>query len=533
MTITRTYSLADLFELVAGAMSEREALLCGTRRFTYGELDERANRLAGHLQSRGVGAGDTVGLQLYNGPEYVEGFFAACKLRAIPFNINYRYVADELRYLYDNAALSALLYSKPLAGVVQPLLPGFPGVKVLLESGEAYEAALAAASPEYDVPQRSDDDLSLLYTGGTTGRPKGVMWPHKSLFFGALGGGGFFRKEGPIRRPEEIADAARASPPLRFMPLSPLMHGAALWATLASLFAGQTGILRDEVTFDPVKIWDLASREGANMLSVVGDAMAVPLLDALKANPGRWDLSRIVHFGSGGGLFSEHVQQELKGFLPNAVISDSMSSSESGLSGSGGKPQSGEGFIRIPARADIRVLAHDGSRFVGPGEEGILVRSGNLAIGYWRDPVKTAETFVSIDGVRYVVTGDVVKIGPDGSMTVLGRGSQCINTGGEKVYTEEIEEVLRRHEAVADAVVVGVADARWGSRVTAVVQLRSGATADAAALQGHCRRHLADYKTPRTVVFVAQMQRSPAGKADYRWAREAVLAAGSAVQTSC
>ncbi|MBK7251442.1 MAG: AMP-binding protein [Gammaproteobacteria bacterium] len=528
MAITRTFSLADLFELVAGALPGRVAIICGARRSTYGELEERASRLASHLQRHGVGAGDTVGLQLHNGPEYLEGFFAACKLRAIPLNVNYRYVAGELRYLYDNAGLAALLYSQPLAGVVEPLLPEFPGIRVALQAGAPYESALAAASPAYAVPQRSDDDLSLLYTGGTTGMPKGTMWPHRSLFFGALGGGGFYRREGPVRTPEEIVDAARGSHPLRFMPLSPLMHGAALWATLVSVFAGQTVVLRDEVAFDAEKIWDTVVREGVNSISIVGDAMAVPLLDALEAHPGRWDLSRLVHIGSGGGLFSTHVQQKLKGFLPNVTILDSMSSSESGLSGSGSKPQSGAGFIRIPPRADLRVLAHDRSRFVGPGEEGILVRSGHLAIGYWRDPKKSAETFVTIDGLRYVVTGDIVKVEPDGSLTVLGRGSQCINTGGEKVFPEEVEEILRRHEGVADALVVGVPDPRWGNRVAAVVRLRPGRHADAASLQAHCREHIAGYKVPKSIAFVDEMKRSPAGKADYRWARDTVLAGDSA-----
>ena len=519
MSITRTYSLADLFEIVAAAVPDREAIVCGARRFTYAQLDARANRLAAFFQSKGIGPGDTVGLQLYNGPEYLEGLLAACKLRAIPLNINYRYVASELRYLYDNAKLSALIYSAPLAAAVEPLLPDYPEIKAVLVSGENYESALAATQSEYDVPQRSGDDLSLLYTGGTTGMPKGVMWPHQSLFFGALGGGGFYRKEGPIKTPDEIADVARNGHPLRYMAIAPLMHGAALWATLVSLFAGQTVITRDQVEFDAEKVWDLAEQEQANIISVVGDAIASPMVEALKAHPNRWNLSRLVHIGSGGGLFSAHVQAELKRLLPRIVVADSIGTSEGGTLGGGAKPESGEGFIKLAARPDIKVLSLQHDRYVGPGEDGVLVRTGNVAVGYWGDPKKTAETFTSLDGEKIVITGDMARVLEDGSIVVLGRGSQCINTGGEKVFPEEVEEKLTSHEAVLDALVVGIPDARWGSKVAAVVSLHPGAKVDAEALQDHCRRDLAGYKVPKSIVFVDQVVRSPAGKADYRWAK--------------
>ncbi len=526
MAPVRTYSFADLFELVAAAVPEREAAVCGAHRLTYRQLNERADRLASHLQAKGIRPGDRVGLQLFNGSEYLEGFFAACKLRAVPININYRYVADELRYIYDNAGLSVLLYSPALAATVQPLLPEFPGIKEALAAGPAYEAALAAASVSYDVPQRSDDDLSLLYTGGTTGMPKGVMWPHKSLFFSALGGGGFYRKEGPITSPEEIGPVAKAGHPLRYMAIAPMMHGASMWASLVALMAGQTVVMREEVEFNAEKIWDLAAQEGVNIVAVVGDAMAVPLLDALKANPTRWDLSRIVHLGSGGGLFSGHVQQELRALLPRANVSDSMGSSESGTLGAGGKPASGEGFIKIAARPDLVILAHTLDRIAEPDEEGVLARSGNVAVGYWGDPAKSATTFFSLDGLRYAATGDTAKRDADGNIVVLGRGSQCINSGGEKIFPEEVEEVLHRHPAVADALVVGASDPRFGKKVIAVVVLRPGHKADPEALREFCRQHIAGYKVPKNVVFVDEMQRSPAGKANYRWATGVAEAQG-------
>ncbi len=504
---------------MAEAVPDREAAVCGNRRLTYAQLNERADRLAAHLQSKGVGPGHTVGLQLYNGTEYLEAYIAACKLRAIPLNINYRYVAHELRYMYDNAKLSALVYSAPLAGEVEPLLPDYPGIKVALSPGEEYEARLAAAGRDYTVPQRSGDDISLLYTGGTTGMPKGVMWPHQSLFFSALGGGGFFRQEGPIKTPEEIAGVARGGYPLRYLAIAPLMHGAALWASLVSLFAGQTVLMLDHVEFNAEQTWDFAVREHANIISVVGDAMAMPLVAALKAHPGRWNLSALKHVGSGGGLFSAHLQQELRDLL-NVTVADSMGSSEGGTFGSGAKPEGGEGFIKLAPRPDLKVLSIERDRFVGPGESGILVRVGNVAVGYWGDEKKSAETFVTLNGERLAISGDMAKVLEDGSIVVLGRGSQCINSGGEKIFPEEVEEVLHRHESVADALVVGVPDPRWGSKVVAVVSLHPGAKPDAAALNAFCRGFLAGYKVPKEVVFVDQVARSPAGKADYRWAKE-------------
>lgn len=520
MSRTITYSLADLFESVAAAVPEREAIVCGNRRLTFAQLDDRANRLAAYFQSMGVGAGDTVGLQLYNGSEYLEGYLAACKLRAIPLNINYRYVANELRYIYDNAKLAVLMYSAPLAVEVTSVLPDYPGIKAVLVPGADYEAVLEESGSGYVVPQRSGEDLSLLYTGGTTGMPKGVMWPHQSLFFSALGGGGFYRKEGPVKSPEELAEVAKAAPPLRYMAIAPLMHSAALWASLASLFNGLAVIMRDEVEFDAPKIWYLAEREKANIISVVGDALAVPLVDALKANPGRWNLSAVINIGSGGGLFSSHVQQELRQLLPNVVVNDSIGSSESGSLGSGSKPENGEGFIKLAPRQDLQVLALTRDRFVGPGEEGVLVRVGNVAVGYWGDPQKTADIFTTLNGQRIVITGDMAKVLDDGSIVVLGRGSQCINTGGEKVFPEEVEEILHRHEAVADALVVGVPDSRWGSKVVAVLSVRAGVRVEQGELEDYCRHYLAGYKVPKAIVIVDEVMRSPAGKANYRWAKE-------------
>lgn len=515
-----TYNLADLFEIVAAEVPERTALVHGELRTTYADLNQRANRLAECLQRAGVSSGDTVGLQLYNGPEYLEGFLAACKLGAMPVNINYRYVADELRYIYGNARLKALLYSESLADTVEPLLSEFGSLALALRSGAPYESALAGSTGQLGAVQRSDDDLILLYTGGTTGLPKGVMWPHRALFFGALGGGGFYRAEGPVQSPQELAAVVRNGPPLCYFAVAPLMHGASLWATLVSLLAGHRVVMRPQIEFDAESIWTLAVEQDVNIIAIVGDAMGMPLLEALRSNPGRWDLSRLMVVGSGGALFSAHIQQGLREELPHVRVADSMGSSESGVLGSGGRPASGEGLIQLPERSDLAVVSGDLTRLLPPGEEGYLARSGHVPVGYFGDPLKSAETFFVLDGVRYANSGDRALQLDDGSFVVLGRGSQCINTGGEKVHVEEVEEVLHRHPAVADAVVTGVPDERWGTQVSAVYSVKPGRQIDAETLRLFCRKYLSAHKVPKRMCQVEQVLRSPAGKADYRWARE-------------
>lgn len=534
MSTRRTYNLADLFDIVAEAVPDREAIVIGNKRISYRQLAQRVERLAVWLHGQGIGAGDTVGLQMYNTEEYLETFMAACKVRAMPVNINYRYVAEELRYIYDNAKLAALFYSAELEGSVQEALDAAPGLKALVRQGAgqpgiaravSYDAALAAAQGSVADIARSDDDISLLYTGGTTGMPKGVMWPHKALFFSALGGGCAFNPAaGPVKAPEDLAERAQQGFAMRVMPVAPLMHGAALWATLISLFSGHTIVLNEQHHFDPQHILDLMTREKIGSISIVGDAMAMPILDALRANPGRWDLSNMFAFGSGGALFSAHIKEALKEFLPpHAIFTDGVGSSEGGQFGLGSKP-SGEGMIKLAPRPDLAVVV-DAVRLAKPGEMGILSRAGLVPVGYFGDPKKSAETFVAIDGVRYAITGDQARLEEDGSIVVFGRGSNCINTGGEKVFVEEVEEALRRHAAVADALVVGLPDPRWGNKVVAVVELKAGASASMDELRAHSREHLAGYKVPKEVVFVDAMRRSPAGKADYRWAKTTAEAA--------
>lgn len=535
MSISRSYNLGDLLEIAAAAVPEREAVVFGERRYTFAELDARASRLAAWFAARGIGRGDTVGLHMCNSPECLETFFAACKLGAVPVNVNYRYVAEELRYLYGNARLAALVVDAQFLDEAAAALDAAPGLRALAVVGDGaaarpsiaidYAAALdeGAKGVREVAPGRDSrrgDDLTLLYTGGTTGMPKGVMWTHEALFFGALGGGGFFSGSGPVAAPGELTARIAEAPPLRCLPIAPLIHGSALWGTLIALFAGQTVILNPGRHFDAAQILDLVVRERVQSITIVGDAMAGPLLDALKAHPGRWDVSGVVSLGSGGAVFSSHLQDGLRAFMPYAYFTNAMGSSESGAIGLGAKPE--EGLLRLPARPDVAIVV-EGARLAQAGETGILARSGHIPLGYWGDPEKTAATFVQVDGRRFVLLGDRARLEADGSYTMFGRGSTCINTGGEKVYPEEVEEVLKRHEAVADAVVTSVPDSRWTELVTAIVQRRPGSEPSIEALQTHCRGSLAGYKVPKRIVWTERMVRSPAGKADYGWARRYAL----------
>lgn len=527
--MTRTFNLADIFELVVQAVPDRLAFGCGEQKLSFKQLDERANQLGNALRVRGIGRGDNVGIQLYNGAEYLEAFFACCKIGAIPVNVNYRYVADELQGLFNSLDLRGLVYGADFDGAVQEVIPQVPTLRLALRVGEPrdglhkavqpYEAVLAEGGKELSDPDRSDDDIFMLCTGGTTGLPKGVMWPHKSLFMGALGGGGYYFRRPPIEAPEELLRLVPNGPALAYLAAAPLMHGAAMWATLISLFSGHPVYVNDRKNFDPVHMLDLIERHSINVMAVVGDAMALPIIQALESHPGRWQLKSLMVFGNGGAVFSRHLQERLLGLVPHLMLNNSMASSESGVLGGGDKTPENSGLMRIAPRPDLSVISEDLCILSQAGEEGILARSGHTPLGYYGDPKKTAETFVVIDGCRWVLTGDRARIEATGEYMVLGRGSQCINTGGEKVYPEEVEEAARRYLPVQDVMVVGLPDERWGSKVVAVVQVQPGHEFDLQEFENICRSHLSGYKLPRAVYVATEVKRSPAGKADYRWAK--------------
>jgi len=526
------YNLADLWEKVVDTVPDQEALVCGDRRLTFAQTDDRTNRLAHHLQSLGVGAGDHVALYLYNGVEYIEAMLAAFKLRAVPINVNYRYVEEELRYLLDDSDAKAVVFHRefaPKLATVSPELPALRGfVAVDDDSGAdihglgatGYEESLATASPDRDFGPRSADDLYILYTGGTTGMPKGVMWRAEDIFFGAFGGGGIGNE---IAAPEEIAERAQGGR-TRGLPACPFMHGTAHWMAFSALYTGGCVVISRDHRFDPVRLWELVAQEQVNFLVIVGDAFARPLAEALDNGASGIDVSCCTVVLSGGAILSPTIKRRLAEKLPGSLIIDGYGSSESGGQGqsitvAGGEVQSAPRF----AVNDQTTVLDDELRPATPGVVGKLARRGRIPIGYYKDPEKTAATFPVVDGVRWSVPGDHARIEDDGTITLLGRGSVSINTGGEKVYPEEVEAALKGHPKVFDAVVVGVPDERWGERVVALVQPRPGEEPDFDDLDAHARRLVAAYKAPRDVVLVERIVRSPSGKPDYRWAKATAI----------
>ena len=521
-----SFNLADLFEAAVDAAPDREVLVVGDRRLTYRVLDHRANRLANHLAAAGISAGNTVGLHLTNSSEYLEGMFAAFKLRAIPVNVNYRYVERELSHLYDDAGIAGLIYHRQFGPRVAAVAPA---VKALLTvddgSGEDaapgavdYDEALAAAGDERPaVAGRSSDDLYITYTGGTTGMPKGVVWRHEDIFKAAMGGGDLTQSGDYVSGPDELHKRiSEMGDGIVALATPPLMHASAHWLACHNLFTGGKVVMVPQGRFDPATIWTLVGQEGVMVLVIIGDAMAKPLLDELTANPDRYDTSTLFVIASSGALLSGVNKRRLTELLPDRMIMDAFGSSETGVLGPRG--QDGGGFTLNDQTA---VLAQDG-RPVAPGSGGVgrLARRGHVPLRYLGDPIKSAETFIEVDGVRWALIGDEATVEADGSVKVLGRGSQCINTGGEKVYPEEVEEPLRAHPRIEDVIIVGVPDERWGERVIAVVQPIAGATVDLQSVQDHARQHVAGYKIPRDIITVDRVVRSPAGKPDYRWAKQ-------------
>ncbi len=517
------FHLADLFEMAAAQIPERIAIKSDAGFLTYAELNDRTDRLAAGLWAHGVRRGESVGLYMMNGPEYLEALMAAMKIGAVPFNVNYRYCAEELRYLFDNAAAVAVIHGAEFSPVIREIEGDLPKLRltVAVDDGigeaEGITYSELLATPAGGTYERHEEDIFLLYTGGTTGMPKGVMWPHRAFFFACLNGAGYYHPDGPCKVPADIAVRASGGHPLTMFPTAPLMHGAAIWSALGAMLSGLTLVLDPVRTFDPISIWDRVERESANMIQIVGDAMAIPLRDALKANPGRWKLDHVVNFGSGGAVFSQGVKADIKTFLPNAAITDGMGSSETGVSGMA--LPSNEGMMRLPVN-DIQAIVVDG-RMGQVGETGFVARGGNIPVGYFGDPQKTAETFQTISGNLWAVSGDSARLDDDGYMTVFGRGSTCITTGGEKVFPEEVEEALRSHPAIFDAVVAGQVDERWGERVVGIVSPRVAvAKPDYDAIKSHLSALLAGYKLPKAIIWVDAVKRSPAGKQDYSWAKK-------------
>jgi acyl-CoA synthetase (AMP-forming)/AMP-acid ligase II len=526
-------NLADLFEFAVDHFTDREYIVAEGKRRTYGEMEARANRLAHYLAEQGVGPGDHVGIYALNSAEWVESLWAIFKLRAVWININYRYVADELRYIFSNAGLVGLIHGRefcPQVAEVADVL-GDLRFSVVIEDGSGhqdvrldavdYEKALASQSPERDFAPRSGDDRYILYTGGTTGLPKGVVWRHEDVFY-ALGGGINATTNVRVEDPGDLTRAAASASPLTFLPIAPLMHGASQWGVMGQSFHGNKIVLVSR--FDPRQVWRLVEQERVNSLFITGDAMGRPLIEALDEPGASYDTSSLVSVSSTAAVFSPSVKDDFFRHFPNIFMTDSIGSSEGGANGVSFISPGNTSMKGGPTVVSLRdtVVLDESGHVVRPGSGvvGKVARTGNIPIGYHKDPVKTAETFITIDGVRYAVPGDFATVEADGTITLLGRGSVSINSGGEKIFPEEVEAALKAHPAVFDATVVGAPDERWGQRVAAVVQFRPGRAASLEELQAHCRKRIAGYKVPRQLHVVDQVRRSPSGKPDYQWAKD-------------
>ncbi|WP_055489338.1 acyl-CoA synthetase [Streptomyces sp. TP-A0356] len=535
------YNLADLFESVVDVVPGREALVYvdhpGTgaeRRLTYAELDAAANRIGHHLLDSGLRPGEHLGLHLYNGVEYLQTVLGCLKARIVPVNVNYRYVEEELVHLYRDADLVALVYDAEFTDRVAAALPrvqklrhlvrvGTPAPDAVAPPAVDFADADAAGSPERGFPARSADDQFIIYTGGTTGMPKGVMWRQEDLFFSGLGGGAPTGE--PVKEPKELAErVAAGGEGITFFPTPPLMHGTSTLTAFIGFNFGQRVVIHRK--FVPEEVLRTVEREKVTSMSLVGDAMLRPLIDALNGPMKGTDCSSLFSVSSSGAIMSDTVRAQFQALVPHAMLLNNFGSSESGFNGTA-TPDSGpaNGF-RIRVNARTQVVDPVTHQPVAVGEPGRLAQRGHVPLGYYNDPGKTAETFFRKDGERWVLLGDMATVDGQGVVTVLGRGSQCINTGGEKVYPEEVEQALKSHPDVYDALVAGVPDTRWGNRVAAVVQLREGAPRPSLEdIQSHCRTYLAGYKVPRRLVITDSIRRSPSGKADYRWAKEVALAA--------
>jgi acyl-CoA synthetase (AMP-forming)/AMP-acid ligase II len=546
------FTLPDITEAIAATIPGREAIVTATRRLTWRDLHLRTRRLANLLIGAGLGCHrerdalapwesgqDHIALYLYNGHEYLEGMVSAFRARVAPFNVNYRYVDDELLYLLRDGRTRAIVYhasfAPRLARVLPQLARALPPMALLLQVDDGsgtpllpgaldYESALAAASDALPAVRPSEDDLYIIYTGGTTGMPKGVLWRQVDIFFAALGG----RVPGgeAVQSVDEIVARVPYGEMMRMLPAAPFMHNAGHWSAFITLHQGGTVVVQGNPRhLDPDDIWRTVERERIFTLSIVGDAFARPLVDQLAR--GRYDVSSLRVLGSGGAILSPPLKRALLELLPDVVIIDGFGSSETGAQGAAATAAGSEAPSAFRMDEHTVVLDAGMTRRLPPGdaETGWLARTGHVPLGYLGDAGKTRQTYRVIDGVRYSVPGDRAQITADGSIRILGRDSACINTGGEKVFAEEVERALKHHPAVYDVLVTGTPSERWGEQVTAVVALRPGATASEDELRAAAAAELARYKLPRAFVFVDTVRRTPTGKPDYRWAKEAARAA--------
>jgi acyl-CoA synthetase (AMP-forming)/AMP-acid ligase II len=528
------WPVAAVHEAIAASRPDQWCVVHRDRRLTWGEVTDRTRRLANHLLAAGLGCHterthlaahesgqDHLAIYLHNGTEYLESMLGAFKARVAPFNVNYRYVAEELQYLLTDSGASGIVVHSRFAPTLAEVLPALPLLRVILqvpdESGHTllpgavwFDDALAASSAERPPVEWSADDLYILYTGGTTGMPKGVLWRNGDANVSCFGGSTATTLDGVV------ADAPGT---LLSLPSPPFMHGAGHWVSLRTWNNGGTVFIQSVTDrLDPADVWSLVERERLTFLLVVGDAFARPLVDELERQ--HYDLSSLTVVLSGGAPLSAHLKDALAAHLPTAMIVDGLGSSEAGGQLSSVSAGGGATSGTFPVSPGNHVLSADLTRVLPPGdpELGWLARRGNLALGYLGDPAKSARTYPVIDGVRYAVPGDRARLRADDVIELHGRDSVTINSGGEKIFAEEVEAAMVRHPAVYDCVVAGRPSDRWGSEVVAIVRLRDGIEVTGEELLAEAARHIARFKLPKAIVRVPSVERSPSGKADYRWA---------------
>ena len=529
-----------LWEQVADATPNAPAVVQGARTISWRDYDARAGRLAQAFLDAGLGPHAKVGMYLYNAPEYCETNFAAMKIRGVPVNVNYRYLDDELAYLLDNSDSEALVFHSSLGDRVARVAPRSPKLKLLVEVDDGpapdgthgvpralkYEDLQRQLSPAARITPQGDE-IYMFYTGGTTGMPKGVMYSLSDFTQ-------FFLKTYPqmvglapvpdaARLPALAQELRAAGKATVSMSGPPLMHGTGCWlGMMVPHLLGGTAVLLEKRGLDSVELWDVVARNRVNLLVVVGDAFAKPMLRALGEHPGRWDASSLALLVSSGAMFSLEVKQALTAHLPGLTIADVLGSTEGGMGMSFAKKGATADTAKFKLNPTTRVFKEDGTPVrPGSGEVGMIANGGIVPLAYYKDPEKSARTFRTVEGVRYSFPGDMATVEADGQVTLLGRGSNCINTGGEKVFPEEVEEALKKHPSVEDALVFGMPDERFGNRVVGVASLAAGAAASTSAEEvvGDAKRRLSSYKLPKELVIVARVPRAPNGKADYPAAR--------------
>ncbi len=528
---------ADIWELIAAEQPDRAAVIQGDRILSWRQFDREADSLAAAMVEAGAGRQAKVACYLHNSPEYLTATFAAYKAGMVPFNVNYRYGHDELAYLLDNADAEVVVFDAEFASKLEPLRERLPAVKLWVSVGEPtpawardMEDITAADAPHpYRAPWgRSPDDELFIYTGGTTGMPKGVMWRQKDLFAASNYYANPTLGIPPLEDPADAASRAAIHGRGVLLLAPPLMHATALISAFTGLCGGDAIVLLPSRKFNAVELLDELARTEATRFVVVGMPFCTPILEALDANPGRWPLPKLRAIGSSGAMWPYENKQGLLSHLPHISLADSYGASEAfgmgqSISTAGGEVQTAKFVIG----EDVALFTEDGRRVEpGSGERGRIALAGPMPQGYYKDPEKTARTFPIIEGRRWSMPGDWATVEPDGTLNVLGRGSQCINTGGEKVFPEEVEESLKRHEAVRDAAVVGLPDPRFGETITALVELIPGAVEPGIdELKTWVRSQLADYKAPRRVLVVESIHRSPNGKLDYKTLKARALEA--------